>query len=107
MTKDGMRAQLKTPALARLFVVALTLAAFGLRLVALKGVPPGWRDDELINIYALSGEVLQGHYPLYFTGASGHEPLYHYLQAALNGLAGYSVAAHRYWVLPLWHSWTA
>jgi 4-amino-4-deoxy-L-arabinose transferase-like glycosyltransferase len=91
VTKDGMRAQLKTPALRRLLIVALTLAAFGLRLVALEGVPPGWRDDELINIYALSGEVLQGHYPLYFTGASGHEPLYHYLQAVLNGLAGYNV----------------
>jgi 4-amino-4-deoxy-L-arabinose transferase-like glycosyltransferase len=74
-----------------LFIVALTLVAFGLRLVALIEVPPGWRDDELINIYALSGELLDGHFPLYFTGASGHEPLYHYLQAGFNALAGYNV----------------
>jgi 4-amino-4-deoxy-L-arabinose transferase-like glycosyltransferase len=74
-----------------LFIVALTLVAFGLRLVTLVEVPPGWRDDELINIYALSGELLDGHFPLYFTGASGHEPLYHYLQAGFNALAGYNV----------------
>jgi 4-amino-4-deoxy-L-arabinose transferase-like glycosyltransferase len=74
-----------------LFIVALTFFAFGLRLVAMVEVPPGWRDDELINIYALSGELLDGHFPLYFTGASGHEPLYHYLQAGFNALAGYNV----------------
>jgi 4-amino-4-deoxy-L-arabinose transferase-like glycosyltransferase len=73
------------------FIVTLTLLAFALRLVALADVPPGWRDDELINIYALSGEPLEGRFPLYFTGASGHEPLYHYLQAGLIALLGHNL----------------
>jgi len=62
-------------------IAALTLLAFGLRLLLWSEVPPGWRDDELIEMHTLSGEVLDGHYPLYFTGASGHEPLFHYLRA--------------------------
>ncbi|NLF02696.1 MAG: phospholipid carrier-dependent glycosyltransferase [Anaerolineales bacterium] len=73
------------------FGVALLLVAWGLRLCLLDAVPPGWRDDELINIYTLAGEVLQGNYPMYFTGASGHEPLYHYLQAAVHGVLGVNV----------------
>jgi 4-amino-4-deoxy-L-arabinose transferase-like glycosyltransferase len=73
------------------FMLALVLLAFALRLLALSDVPPGWRDDELINIYALSGELFEGRFPLYFSGASGHEPLYHYLQAGVNALAGYHV----------------
>jgi hypothetical protein len=73
------------------FIATATILAFALRLVALSDVPPGWRDDELINIHALSGELLDGHFPLYFTGASGHEPLYHYLHAGMNALAGHNV----------------
>jgi hypothetical protein len=66
-----------------------------LRLWALEAVPPGWRDDELINIHALSGQVLAGQFPLYFTGASGHEPLYHYLHAAVHAVLGFNVlSAH-------------
>jgi hypothetical protein len=74
-----------------LSIVALTLLAFGLRLLLWTQVPPGWRDDELIEMYTLSGEVLDGHYPLYFTGASGHEPLFHYLRAGLIALAGHNI----------------
>ncbi|MGD1996873.1 MAG: glycosyltransferase family 39 protein, partial [Anaerolineae bacterium] len=66
----------------------LTLLAWGLRLVLLEEVPPGWRDDELINIYALAGRVLAGHPTLYFTGASGHEPLYHTAHAVVLALVG-------------------
>jgi len=44
--------------------VAIVLLAWGLRLCCLEEVPPGWRDDELINIHALSGEVLRGNFPL-------------------------------------------
>ncbi len=71
--------------------VALTLLAWGLRLCCLDTVPPGWRDDELINIHALSGELLAGRFPLYFTGASGHEPLYHYLHAGVHAVLGFNV----------------
>ena len=73
------------------FVIVLLLLTWTLRLVFLEDVPPGWRDDELINIHALSGELGDGNYPLYFTGASGHEPLYHYLHAGLNAVLGYNV----------------
>lgn len=71
------------------------LLAWVLRLCCLEEVPPGWRDDELIEIHALSGEVLAGHFPLYFTGASGHEPLYHYLQAGVQAVLGYNVLSGR------------
>jgi len=71
--------------------IALLLLAWGLRLCYLEEVPPGWRDDELINIHALSGELLRGRFPLYFTGASGHEPLYHYLHAGAHAVLGFNV----------------
>ncbi len=69
-------------------LVVLILAAWAARLCCLASVPPGWRNDELINMLALSGEVMEGRFPLYFTGASGHEPLYHYLHAGLMAVAG-------------------
>jgi len=72
-------------------VITLLLLTWGLRLCCLEDVPPGWRDDELINIHALSGELLAGHFPLYFTGASGHEPLYHYLHAGVHAVLGFNV----------------
>jgi hypothetical protein len=71
--------------------VALLLLTWNLRLCLLATVPPGWRDDALINIHALSGEVLDGRFPLYFTGASGHEPLYHYLHAGVHAVLGFNV----------------
>jgi 4-amino-4-deoxy-L-arabinose transferase-like glycosyltransferase len=69
-------------------LVVILLLAWGLRLCCLETVPPGWRDDELIEIYALSGEVLTGRLTFYFTGASGHEPLYHTLRAGAIALWG-------------------
>jgi len=75
------------------FVVILLLLTWGLRVAGLEAVPPGWRDDELIEIHALAGEVLAGRFPLYFTGASGHEPLYHYLRAVVNAALGYNVVS--------------
>lgn len=72
-------------------VIGLLLLAWGLRLCCLDTVPPGWRDDELINIHALSGELLADRFPLYFTGASGHEPLYHYLHAGVHAILGFNV----------------
>jgi 4-amino-4-deoxy-L-arabinose transferase-like glycosyltransferase len=72
-------------------LISLLLLAWGLRLCCLETIPPGWRDDELINIHALSGEVLAGRFPLYFTGASGHEPLYHYVHAGVHALLGFNV----------------
>jgi 4-amino-4-deoxy-L-arabinose transferase-like glycosyltransferase len=75
--------------------LAIVLLTWTLRLCCLDTVPPGWRDDELINIHALSGRVLGGQFPLYFTGASGHEPLYHYLHAGVHAVLGFNVlSAH-------------
>jgi 4-amino-4-deoxy-L-arabinose transferase-like glycosyltransferase len=73
------------------FVVLLLLLAWGLRLCWLEEVPPGWRDDELINIHALSSRVLNGQLPLYYLGASGHEPLYHHLHAGVHAVLGFNV----------------
>jgi 4-amino-4-deoxy-L-arabinose transferase-like glycosyltransferase len=72
-------------------VVVLLLLAWGLRVCYLEEVPPGWRDDELINIHALSNQVLEGRFPVYYLGASGHEPLYHHLHAGVHALFGFNV----------------
>ncbi|MGD1993645.1 MAG: glycosyltransferase family 39 protein [Anaerolineae bacterium] len=71
-----------------ILILALTLVAWGLRVCLPAQVPPGWRDDELINILALTGQVLDGEPTIYFTGASGHEPLYHTLHAPAVALVG-------------------
>lgn len=69
-------------------LILLVLLAWTVRVWAPIEVPPGWRDDELINIYALSERVLEEGPILYFTGASGHEPLFHNLHAAVVALMG-------------------
>jgi 4-amino-4-deoxy-L-arabinose transferase-like glycosyltransferase len=73
----------------------LLLLAWGLRLCWLEQVPPGWRDDELINIHALSSQVLNGRFPIYYLGASGHEPLYHHLHAGVHAVLGFNVLSGR------------
>ena len=73
-------------------VLGLVLLAWGLRWVALLAVPPGWRDDALINVHSLSGDVLREGPTLYHAGASGHEPLYHGLHALIIGVAGGNAA---------------
>ncbi|MGD2105709.1 MAG: glycosyltransferase family 39 protein [Anaerolineae bacterium] len=73
------------------FAVGLLLVAWALRLCLLQEVPPGWRDDELINIHALSNQLLQGEFPIYYLGASGHEPLYHHLHAGVHAILGFNV----------------
>ena len=42
------------------WAVVITLLAFGLRVVALADVPPGWRDDELIETLVISRNILGG-----------------------------------------------
>jgi hypothetical protein len=72
-------------------MLGVLLLAWAARVACLEQAPPGWRDDELIEIHVLAAEVLGGHFPLYFTGASGHEPLYHYLHAGLHAVLGTNV----------------
>jgi len=77
------------------FIIALLLLTWGLRLCFLEEVPPGWRDDDLINIHALSGQLLEGRFPLYYPEASGHEPLYHHLHAGVHAALGFNVLSGR------------
>ncbi len=63
------------------WIVLITLLGFFLRVWQLEGVPPGWRDDELIETLVISQNILDGDIRLYYPDASGHEPLYHMLNA--------------------------
>ena len=79
----------------KFWVVLLTLVAFVLRVWRLGIVPPGWRDDELINSLVISQKVLDGQWAVYYADASGHESLYHILNAFMLGLFGPGVAGIR------------
>jgi 4-amino-4-deoxy-L-arabinose transferase-like glycosyltransferase len=80
----------------RFTLLVLTLAAFTLRLWQLGSVPRGWRDDELINSLVISQKVLDGDLAVYYPDASGHEALYHALNAIFLGLFGPGVAGIRW-----------
>ncbi len=69
-------------------VLGITFVAFVLRLWQLGQLPPGWRDDELINSLVISQHVLDGNLAVYYADASGHEALYHALNAIMLGLFG-------------------
>ena len=75
----------------RLLLVLVLLAAAGLRFYHLDGVPPGWRDDEVVETVVHAALIRQGHWLLFFPQAEGHEPLYHYLSAAWISVAGQSL----------------
>lgn len=81
-----------TPSRKRLWrysgLVLLTLLAFFLRVWRLDEVPPGWRDDELINVLVISQKALDGDVQLYYADASGNEGLYHGLNAIFYHLFG-------------------
>ncbi len=80
----------------RATLVALLLLTWALRWVVLLGAPPGWRDDDLIEVYTFSARILEEGPALYFPGASGHEPLFHTLRAAVVALAGINQASARW-----------
>ncbi len=63
------------------WAILITLLAFGLRVWALEAIPPGWRDDELIETLVISRNILHGDLAFYYADASGHEALYHMLNA--------------------------
>ncbi len=63
------------------WAIAFTLLGFFLRVWQLDAVPPGFRDDELIETLVISQNILDGDIALYYPDASGHEPLYHMLNA--------------------------
>lgn len=80
----------------RWLILAITLLAFGLRVWRLDTTPPGWRDDELINSQVISQHVLDGDWAVYFADASGHEALYHTLNAGMLALFGPTVWGIRF-----------
>ncbi len=69
-------------------LLLLTLLALALRLWRLDSVPPGWRDDELIEALVISQKVLDGDLAFFYPDASGHEALYHVLHALLLAITG-------------------
>ncbi|MBN1487584.1 MAG: glycosyltransferase family 39 protein, partial [Anaerolineae bacterium] len=77
-------------------VVGILLLAWFLRWVALWESPPGWRDDDLIEVYTFSKEILESGPVLYFSGAEGHEPFYHTIRAPLLAVAGVNLASVRW-----------
>jgi hypothetical protein len=82
--------------LERLGLAAILLLAWGLRWVALTEAPPGWRDDDLIEVYTFSHRILEEGLVLYFPGASGHEPLFHTLRAPILAVGGINQATARW-----------
>ena len=75
---------------------AILLVAVFLRFWHLDTAPPGWRDDELINSLVISQHVLDGDLAVYYADASGHEALYHALNALLLGTFGPGVPGIRW-----------
>ncbi len=75
-------------------VIGLLLIAFFFRVWQLNDVPPGLHHDEVI-IGQIAQDILRGHFAIYFTAGYGHEPLYHYVVAALFGVIGASAFALR------------
>jgi hypothetical protein len=78
-----------------LILTAVLLLAALMRFPALDRVPPGWRDDELIEI-GMDTRIQQGWRPLYIREAEGHEPLYHYLHAGTLTLFGHNTFGYRW-----------
>ncbi|MEM9774464.1 MAG: hypothetical protein AAF902_07795 [Chloroflexota bacterium] len=79
-----------------IFLLAiLFLITLGLRVWQLDSVPPGWRDDELINSLVISQHTLDGDIRAYYSDASGHEGLYHILNAPFLAFFGPSPAGIR------------
>ena len=76
--RELARALLRRPAT---WAAVIVLVAFGLRVWGLADVPPGWRDDELIETLVISQKMLDGDLAFYYPDASGHEALYHGLNA--------------------------
>ena len=72
----------------KLIILSITFLAFAIRIWNLGDMPPGWRDDELINSLVISQHVLDGEWALYYADASGHEALYHVLNAFFLGVFG-------------------
>ena len=59
-------------------------------------VPPGWRDDDLIEVYTFSNEILNSGMKLYYAEASGQGPFYHTIRAPVLAFGGINQASVRW-----------
>jgi 4-amino-4-deoxy-L-arabinose transferase-like glycosyltransferase len=80
----------------RWVIPLIALLALIPRFWRLDSVPPGWRDDELINSLVISQKAIDGDLAFYYSDASGHEALYHILSAATLALFGPGVPGIRW-----------
>jgi len=80
----------------RIIVIFLVLLAWALRWGALMEVPPGWRDDDLIEVYTFSNEILTNGIKLYYAEASGQGPFYHMIRAPVLAYGGINQASVRW-----------
>ena len=71
-----------------LLLLLITLIAFALRTLHLAQIPPGWRVDELSNIFALALPIQNGYWRWFYPEASGQEVLSHAILAAMLKLFG-------------------
>jgi 4-amino-4-deoxy-L-arabinose transferase-like glycosyltransferase len=76
-------------------LILILLAAAWARVYRVGDIPPGWRDDEIVETTVHAALVRQGHWLLFFPQAEGHEPLYHYLSAAWITALGQSLFSVR------------
>ena len=76
-------------------ILQIVVLALVLRVIGYATAPNGWRDDELSNALVISQHVLDGEIRLYYDDASGHEGLYHWMQAGTMALFGETVAGIR------------
>ncbi len=63
--------------LERWLMVGVLLLAAAFRLAALRDVPPGLSQDEVLDA-GMPAFILAGNHALFFREGYGHEPLYHY-----------------------------
>lgn len=76
-------------------LLALILLAFALRIGRIDAAPPGWRVDELSNIFAVSQHMLDGNWRFFYPDASGQEWMHHALVAGMLRAVGYHAVAVR------------
>ena len=67
--------------------VLLLLVAFWFRTYRLADVPPGLHHDDIKNVLLVK-KIMAGDVRIYYEENYGHEPLYHWLQAAYMSLVG-------------------
>ncbi len=77
-----------------LWATAVLLLAAFLRLAALRDVPPGLSQDEVLNADVVVF-IRQGYHALFFREGYGHEPLYHYWSVPFQLLFGDNVLSIR------------